>query len=285
MKHLPNNFRYSFSKIAAFRQCPMSFYLTYVENPGSDDELPGYSSEYGSLMHSILEQYYKGQIPVFCLADAWRDRYETEVVVSPPPFPKGFGEKNYQAAIDYLDNFDGLQDGQHVLSVEKKFVIDIGGYPVSGIADLVIGENGYHENAIIIDHKTKSMASMKKEFETYRMQLYLYAIWFKQEYGLYPKLLRFNMVKDRKNLDEPFDESMVEVTKKWFLDGIHDIEACDIFENWNSCINPDETKEPYFCKWICGVNPNCEDYQRVHQAAFEEWKAKRQAEEDAAIGY
>lgn len=284
MKHLPNNFRYSFSKIAAFKQCPMSFYLTYVENPGSDDELPGYFSEYGSLMHSILEQYYKGELPEFCLADEWRDRYESEVVVAPPPFPKGFGEKNYNAAIAYLENFSGLPDGYEVISVEKKFVIDIGGYPVSGIADLVIGCEEDNE-VIIIDHKTKSAASMKKEYQLYRKQLYLYAIWLKEEYGDYPTKLRFNMVKDGTFIDEDFDESMVEETKQWFIDSIHEIEECDLFENWTTCIGGADTKEPYFCKWICGCNPSCEDYQRVRQIAIEEWKAKRQAEEDAALGY
>lgn len=284
MKHLPNNFRYSFSKIAAFKQCPMSFFLTYVENHGSDDELPGYFSEYGSLMHSILEQYYKGNLPVFCLADEWRSRYESEVIVAPPPFPKAFGEKNYNAAIQYLENFTGLPDGYEVLSVEKKFVIDIGGYHVSGIADLVIGSTDGTE-VIIVDHKTKSNASLRKEYQIYRKQLYLYAIWYKEWKGSYPTKLRFNMVKDGTYIDEDFDESMVEETKQWFLDGIREIEICDLFEDWHSCIGAEETKEPYFCKWICGMNPSCDDYQRVHLAAIEAWKAKREAEEAAAFGY
>lgn len=284
MKHLPSNFRWSFSKIAAFHQCPMSFYLTYIENPGSDDELPGYFSEYGSLMHSILEQYYKGDLPEFCLADEWRSRYESEVIVAPPPFPKGFGEKNYNAAVNYLENFTGLPDGYDVISVEKKFVIDIGGYQVSGIADLVIGSTDCTE-VIIVDHKTKSAASMKKEYQLYRKQLYLYAIWYKEWKGSYPTKLRFNMVKDGTYIDEGFDEAMVEETKKWFLDGIHAIEECDIFESWTTCIGAEETKEPYFCKWICGCNTSCDDYQRVHQYAIEAWKAKKEAEEAAALGY
>ena len=285
MKHLPSDFRWSFSKIAAFHQCPMSFYLTYVENPGSDDELPGYFSEYGSLMHSILEKYYKGETPVFLLADEWRDRYEQEVIVSPPPFPKGFGEKNYDAAINYLENFEGVPDGFEVISVEKKFVIEIGGYKVSGIADLVIGNPETNE-VVIIDHKTKSAASMKKEYQLYRKQLYLYAIWYHEETGSWPTKLSFNMVKEGKSIDEDFDESMVEETKQWFIDGIHEIEECDIFENWTTCITDEEynkAKEPYFCKWICSVNPSCERYQDVHNAAIEEWKAKKAAEEDAIL--
>jgi len=285
MEHLKSDFRWSFSKLAAFKQCPMSFYLTYVQNPGSDDELPGYFSEYGSLMHSILEGYYKGEIPVFCLADEWRDRYESEVIVSPPPFPKGFGEKNYEAAINYLENFEGLPEGWEVISVEKKFVIEIEGYQVSGIADLVIG-NPETGEVIIEDHKTKSRASMAKEYQLYRKQLYLYAIWYHSETGNWPTKLRFNMVKDRKYIEEDFDEAMVIETKKWFLDSIHEIEECDIFENWTTCITDEEydkAKEGYFCKWICSVNPQCERYMDVHNAAMEAWLAKKQAEEDAML--
>ena len=278
MKHLPSDFRWSFSKLAAFKQCPMSFYLSYVNNPGNDDELPGYFAQYGTLMHSILEQYYKDELPVFALADEWRDRYDSEVTIAPPPFPRGFGEKNYDAAINYLDGFDGIQPGCEVLAVEKKFVINIGGYNVSGIVDLVLGFPENNE-VVIIDHKTKSAASMKKEYQLYRRQLYLYAIWFKEWTGNYPTKLRFNMVKDGTFIDEAFDESMVDDTKQWFIDNIHEIEECDLFENWETCIPEGESKEPYFCKWICGVNPACERYQEVHQLAYETWITKKQAEE------
>lgn len=287
MKHLADGFRYSFSKLAAFLQCPMSFYLQYVEGTNDDEELPGYFSQYGTLMHSILEQYYKDELPVFCLADEWRDRYDSEVTITPPPFPAGFGEKNYNAAVDYLENFEGLPDGYRVLSVERKFVINIGGYNVSGIADLVMDDGTMHDGhsgIIIVDHKTKSMNSMKKEYQLYRKQLYLYAIWCKQEYGFYPKTLRFNMVKENVNIDEPFDENMVEVTKQWFIDTIHEIETCDALEAWETCIADGERKEPYFCRWICGVNPACTRYQEVRNIAYGEYLAKKAAEEEMMNG-
>ena len=87
-------------------------------------------------------------------------------------------------------------------------------------------------------------------------------------------------------IEEPFDESMVEETKQWFIDSIHEIEECDIFENWTTCITEEEydkAKESYFCKHICGVNPSCERYQDVHNAAIEAWKAKKAAEEEAML--
>ena len=286
MKHLTDDFRWSFSKLAAFLQCPMSFYLQYVENPGRDDELPGYFSQYGTLMHSILERYYKDETPVFCLADEWRERYDNEVTITPPPFPAGFGEKNYNAAVDYLENFEGLAPGWEVIAVEKKFVIDIEGYKVSGIADLVTGCPEDHE-VVITDHKTKSKASMKKEYQLYRKQLYLYAIWLKEEYGDWPTKLRFNMVKDDTYIEEDFDIDMVEETKKWFVDTIHKIEECDLFEAWSTCIadkDYEQGKELYFCKHICGVNPVCDRYQDCHRRAIDAWLAKKAEEEAMYLG-
>lgn len=278
MKHLTDNFRYSFSKLAAFKQCPMSFYLQYIDNPGADEELPGYFSQYGTLMHSILESYYKDETPAFLLADEWRSRYDDEVTIPPPPFPANFGEKNYNAAVDYLENFDGLPDGYEVLSVENKFVIRIGGYNVSGIADLVVRDAD--GNIEVWDHKTKSNASMKKEYQLYRKQLYLYALWIHEAYGVWPSKLCFNMVKDRSVIEERFDPAMVDETVSWFVDTIHEIEACDALEDWTTCIADGERKEPYFCRWICGCNPECSRYQEIHQIAYADYLEKKAMESE-----
>lgn len=276
MNHLPDNFRYSFSKLAAFLQCPMSFYLQYIQNPGNDDELPGYFSQYGTLMHSILESYFKDETPLFCLADEWRDRYENEVTIAPPPFPANFGIKNYDSAINYLENFKGVPTGYQVLSVENKFVINIGGYRVSGIADLVL--RGPSNEIEVWDHKTKSDASLKKEYQLYRKQLYLYAIWVHGEYGVWPTKLCFNMTKSCKIIEESFDIHMVKETIDWFVDTIHDIEVCDALENWETCISDGEHKEPYFCRHICGVNPSCNRYQEVRQIAYANYLEKKAME-------
>lgn len=275
MKRLTADFRWSFSKLAAFLHCPQSFYLQYVEKPGNDEELPGYFSQYGTLMHSILEKYYKDELPIFCLADEWRDRYEDEVTVTPPPFPKNFGEKNYECAIAYLENFNGVPEGYEVLSVEKKFTLQLGGYNVSGIADLVLrGPHGIE----VWDHKTKSASSMKQDYPLYRNQLYLYAIWVHEEYGEWPAKLCFNMVKNGTLLEEDFSLPCVKETIDWFIETIHKIEECDTFAAWDTCIADDERKEPYFCRHICGVNPMCERYQEVHGIAYADYLEKKAAE-------
>ena len=157
---------------------------------------------------------------------------------------------------------------------------------MSGIEDLVVRDPD--GNIEVWDHKTKSNASMKKEYQLYRKQLYLYALHIHEEYGVWPVKLCFNMVKDRSVIEESFDPDMVGETMQWFIDTIRDIETCDALEDWTTCISDkdyDQGKELYFCKNICGVNPSCERYQDCHYRAIEAWKTKRAEEEAMSLGY
>ena len=276
MNHLPDNFRWSFSKLAAYRQCKRSFYLQYIV-ANQEDQIESYYSQYGSFAHKLLEQYYKGDLPSFCLADAWREGYESDVTMPPPRFPVGLGDKYYAAAEEYFENFQDLDtDRYDVLSVERKFVIDLDGYQISGIADLVLRDNEDpdHHGIIVIDHKSKSMNSLKKERNLYRKQLYLYALWVKQEFGQWPTKLIFNMFKEHTEIVEEFSIDEMEATKKWFLDTIHEIETSDVFEDW------DTNYSSYFCGQICSCAAECDEYHVQRAEEIERWKAKKQAEEE-----
>ena len=281
MEHLKPDFRWSFSKLAAFRQCPMSFYLTYIKE-AHEDELPNFFGLYGSFCHKLLEDWALDRTPAFCLAEEYKAGYEEAVTMPPPAFPKGFGEKAYNAGLQYFESFDGFGSEWDVLSAEKKFVTNIEGYTVSGIADLVLKHRETGE-LWVIDHKTKSSASLRKELNIYRKQLYLYALWCKEEFGSYPTKISFNLLKENKWVDEVFSEAELEETKKWFVDTIHEIEFCDICELWKTCMNEDDQKTGYFCSQICGVATICETYQVVKAREIEAWRAKKQAEEDAML--
>lgn len=282
MKHLPSDFRWSFTKLSSFKSCPMSFYLEYVCNPSRDEEIPNFFAQYGSCAHKILEEYFKGSLPQFLLADEWTRRYPEEVIVPPPPFPAGYGEKAFAAGLKYFESFDGFGDEWEIVSVEKKFVLNIDGHRVVGIADLVL-RNKETGEYWVIDHKSKSKSSMRKDLDMYRHQLYLYAMWVKEEYGVYPTKLSFNLFKENMMVDETFTEDALEETRRWILDTIREIEICDTFEDWKTPIKLGETKEPYVCRNICGVNVSCDDYQEVRRRSYEAWKAKKQAEEEGFL--
>ena len=284
MKHLSGDFRWSFSKLSSFEHCPMSFYLEYVCNPSRDDEIPNFFSEYGSFAHKLLEGYFKNEIPQFLLAEEWAAGYERAVTCPPPPFPAGYGEKAYNAGLAYFESFDGFGEEWEVVSVENKFVIDIHGYQMVGIADLVLRHKETGE-LWVIDHKSKSSSSMRKDLPTYRHQLYIYAMWLKEKFGVYPTKLSFNLFKEKKMVDEVFSEDQVEDTVRWILSMIEKIETCDLFEDWPPCIPEGAEKEPYFCTQICGCKDRCDRYQEVRQISYQNYLAKKQAEEGFVNAY
>ena len=271
MKHLTADFRYSFSKLAGYLQCPRSFYLNYVMK--DSEGVGNFFGEVGSWCHSLLESWAKDEIPAFLLAEEFEAGYDEHVKMAPPPFPKNLGATSHDQCLSYFENFDGFGDEWEVISVEDKFILTYEGYNISGIADLVLRHK--ETGAIrIIDHKTKSAASMAKEINLYRKQLYLYALWVKQEFGQWPAKLIFNMFKEHTEIVEEFSIDEMEATKQWFLDTIHEIETSDVFEDW------DTNYSSYFCGQICSCAAECDEYQVQRAEEIERWKAKKQAEEE-----
>ena len=174
---------------------------------------------------------------------------------------------------DDVLHVDGFGEEWEVISVEDKFVIDYHGYKISGIADLVLRHKD--TGAIrVIDHKTKSQASLSKEMNLYRKQLYLYAYWCKERFGEYPQDVCFNMIKTQELIVEPFSEDAMNSAMQWFIDTIHKIEQSDLMEDWPCKINK------FFCSNICDVCTNCTEWLEVKQVDYQKWLAKKQAEEE-----
>jgi len=271
MKHLTDNFRYSFSKLAGYLQCPRSFYLNYVVQ--NSEGVGNFFGEIGSWCHILLEQWAKDEIPPFLLAEEFEAGYDEHVRMAPPPFPKNLGQSSHDQCLSYFENFDGFGDEWEVISVEDKFILTYEGYNISGIADLVLRHK--ETGAIrIIDHKTKSAASMAKEINLYRKQLYLYCHWCKERFGQWPQDVCFNMIKTQEMIIEPFSEEEYNKSMQWYLDVIHQIEASDALEDWPCKINK------YFCSNLCDMCSECTEWLEVKQADYQAWLAKKQAEEE-----
>lgn len=162
MCRIPDGMKWSFSKLEAFHHCGMMFKLIYLDH--AEKEGNGFS-DYGTFCHKLLEEWAKGQIPDFALAEEYQERYDDEVVNAFPPFPRGMPQKYYDQGLQYFENFDFFGDDYEILTVEEKFEIEIDGYILVGIADLTL-RNKKTGGIVVIDHKSKSKNSMKKEFVT-----------------------------------------------------------------------------------------------------------------------
>lgn len=244
MCSVPPDFRWSFSKLETYAHCPMAFKLTYLDKVPDEENA---FSQYGTFCHSLLEGWARQEIPAIALADVYEAGYDQAVTRSFPPFPKGMGEKYFDQGLQYFAAFDGFGDQYEVLSAEEKFELDIGGYRFVGIADLVLRDRESGD-ITVIDHKSKSSATMKKELATFRRQLYVYAAFVKQKFGVYPKYLKFNLFRENQWVTEAFDPAAFEETMAWVTRTIESI----LFETeWK--VSPSS----YFCRFVCGCLDAC----------------------------
>ena len=262
---LPEGIKFSFSSLSAYDHCPMSFKLSKIDHLHDDGN---FFSQYGSFGHKLFEQYEKGEIPLIALGQEYADRFEAEVTADPPPFPRGLWQKYYDAGQELFDNFNGFDEHYEILEIEQKFEINIGGYPFVGIADLIV-RNTLTGGIEVIDHKSKSKNSMKKEIDVYRKQLYTYAMYVHEKYGEWPTMLRFNMYKENYWIDEPFDIKMVKETEDWVVNTIDRIKADT---EW--FIHEDE----YFCCNICGFFMQCPAHNIILERRHERMLAKEQTQ-------
>lgn len=244
MCKLPPDMKWSFSKLEAFRHCGMMFRLTYLDKVEKENN--GFAS-YGTFCHKLLEEWARGECPEFALAEEYQSRYDDEVTAPFPPFPKGMPQKYYDQGLAYFEGFSGFGDQYEILTAEEKFEIDVDGYTLVGIADLTLRDKTTG-GIIVVDHKSKSHNSMKKELETYRMQLYTYAMFVKQKYGVFPEKLMFNMFREQSFITEDFDPAMYEKTRQWIIDTIHQIEQC---KDWVI------SSSSFFCRFVCSVFDAC----------------------------
>lgn len=246
--NIPSDFRWSYSKLQSFDNCPYSFKLQYLSDVTGENNA---FAEYGTLCHGILEEWAKGDIPKEEMSLAYSSRYGDAVVHSFPPYPRGYADKAYLQGLEYFNGFDELGDyfgGEpyEILGVEEKFETLVGGYTLVGVVDLILrdGNGDIH----IFDHKTKSMSSIEREFQDAKKQLYIYALHIMEKYGKYPKMMCFNMLKSREYIRVPFELEEFEATMRWVEQTIESIIMSFDYPVGGS---------PYFCQWICSVGKYC----------------------------
>lgn len=268
MCNLPPNFKFSFSSISAFSQCPMLFYLQYIQKV---PQIENSFAQYGSFCHSLLEAYSKNKIPDFALAEEYEKNYDANVTTAWPPFPKGMPQKYYEQGLQYFESFSGWGDNYEILSVEEKFQLDIGGYPFVGLADLVLRDKNTGD-ITVIDHKSKSSSTMAKDLPTYRRQLYIYAAYVKEKFGVYPKYLKFNLFRENDWVTEEFDLQQFEDTMKWVVETIEAI----LFEtDWKV------SSSSYFCRFVCSALMSCPAKEAVLNPPPTEKKTRKKKDESS----
>lgn len=240
---------YSYSTLSLFDTCPYAFYLEKVEGV---DVAENAFAQHGSLCHKLLEEWSKGLLKTEDLTNEYENRFPIHVTASFPRYISGgkHREKVFEKVKNYFDSFDQFA-GYKVLASEQEFETDIADRKFVGVIDLVLQDA--KGNAIICDHKSKSLDSFKKsEKEMYRQQ-YLYSKPYFEHFGEYPKYLMFNLFQENLQVMKEFKKEDYDEAIGWAEGIIRKIEDCGILDFLET------KKKDFYCTEICNVRKNCEN--------------------------
>lgn len=250
---IDENHVYSYSQLSSFSECPFSYYLSHIEKP-RPEEAPNAWAEQGTLIHDLLDKWAKGALKKEELADEYVRRYGDEVVTSFPRMMKGYAEKSYQQGLDYFLSFDGFP-GYDIVAAEEEYKMPLKltngtTRPFVAYIDLVLRDQETG-GLVVLDHKSKSKATFKKERETMYKQQYLYSYFVHEKYGEWPERLQFNLFKEQLMDERNFSEKEFAQTMNWATESILKIEDMDFLE-WLECKPLTKSGKPdMFCSSIC----------------------------------
>lgn len=236
------NNEYSYSRLSSFETCPYGWFLSYIMHSEGEGNV---FADYGTMIHSIMERYTKGELPLWELCDTY-DREFSELGEFPPNKFVDMRKSYHDGGMKYLSEFEGY-DGYKILACERWFSICMGGFTYRGIIDLLLQDE--YGNIILVDYKSKSGFSSKKERDKYLRQLYTYCVWVAKRYGRFPDILRLELIRGTP-VDVVFDEKAYRSAIKWIYDTVKEIESAWVFE-------PKPNK--WYCSELCDHRSSCEE--------------------------
>lgn len=241
---------WSYSRIKSFESCPYGFFLRYIKGLKPRRH---FFSDYGSFMHSIIEQYLLGFLEKDELTSYYLSRFKK--AVGRPPSQSIF-KTYFSQGYDYLEDIEFPHE--EILGVERMMEFEIDGKPYVGVLDyeardgeeLTIGDN--KSRALKERTARKKPTASDKELDEYLRQLYLYCIPFKERYGRFPNYLEFNCFRIKKLIREPFSAEKLEEAKQWANQMTEQILEN---EDWSPRL------DFWKCRYLCDQNHNCEYFQ------------------------
>lgn len=250
--------QWSFSRLNSYYNCPYEWKLHYLECNKSEN---GFFGEFGSLMHTILEKYVKGELSLFELNQYYEEHF-CEVILhdAPPNKYVDIRESYYEKGLEYLNNIDLDLENYDVLGVERKVDFEIDGKDFVGYIDLLLKDKKTGE-IIIVDHKSASIKTLKngnisksdqQHFLEFKRQLYLYSIPIIKEYGSVSRL-KWNMFKDQKWIEILWKKDEYDEAIQWVKDTLK------LIENEQSWLP--SSASYYYCNYLCGQRNNACEYK------------------------
>jgi len=238
----------SYSQMTTAEECPYAYFLLKAAkiNP-----VPNGFAEAGNLAHELLAGWAKGNIAIGELPVLWSEQFPLKVTAGFPGFlaSKGYEEKLFQSILSYFENFTGFP-GYEILDAEKEFVSMIADERFVGVADLILRDKATGR-LVIVDYKSASLSTFKRNKRQMYRQLYLYAKHCADLYGAFPEKLRFELIKEGTYDEQCFDQETYIAARIWAESVIQDMKGRDL-NDWL------EVRPEFFrCTALCSCRDEC----------------------------
>ena len=253
---------WSYSRLHTYTTCPAAFKKIYIDQC---DKRQNAFAQFGSMCHSILEEYEKGELAEYELVDSYEKRWGDEITEEFPMMKYGsMGERYYEDGLYYFSMFNGFPDNWEIIGAELDINYEYCGHKFIGFIDLLVRDK-CDGRLVIIDHKSKNGFKNAAERDEYAIQLYLYSKWVYLTYNEYPKELIFNTFRKNEFVVLPFNEDDYQSALKWMNDVITNIyEDVDFWDKIylqyeSSGKDLSEFKyNDFFCTYLCSCRHLCD---------------------------
>lgn len=246
---LISQMEWSFSRLTLFEDCPYCWLQKYIFEV---DVRSKFFAQFGKFMHSILEQYFSGELKKEDLVAYYLTHYLIEVTERPPS--QKIGDSYFEQGRQYLK---GLSfPVRKILMVESELHFQFAGHPFRGYLDLLSEDST--GLLYLTDHKSRALKKRSNrpqptvsdiELDQYLRQLYIYAHAVKELYGRYPDYLEFNCFRTQTWICEPFKYENLQETENWAR---RQIELITKTDDWLPAL------DFWYCKHICDSSEDCE---------------------------
>ena len=240
---------WSYSRLSTFEDCPYLWLQKYIY------DVPGQSkffAQYGSLMHSVLQQYLSGALSKEDLVSYYLSHFAADVTDKAPSHKiyMGYFEQGRQ----YLKTLSF--PSRKIIKIEDEMHFQFAGHSFIGFLDVLSEDE--HGRLYITDHKSRALKPRSNrakptiadlELDKYQRQLYIYASAVNQLYGRYPDFIEFNCFRTGTWICEPFQYGRLLDVELWATRLIDKITATD---DWYANL------DFWFCKQLCDTGYQCE---------------------------